>query len=181
MENIRSEIKQDKQKKYRNAQSKKGLVRYELQIKSESKTIIEDLVRDAADEYIEPYSERQRMAKARVQVFDEITNNIKHEFFALKDQIKALKGEIAAISPSFFKADLTDQAPIPEAIRALPNDPEQLKPLLAKFYRQLRQAIASGQEHKQKSDRFEQYYTIHRDEIDRLKQKLSKHEVVLED
>ena len=48
------------------------------------------MVKAAADEYIEPYSEKQRMAKARVQIFDEITEDIRHEFFTLKNQVAAL-------------------------------------------------------------------------------------------
>ena len=146
------------QKKYRQHQSHKGLARFELQVSAESKVIFEDMVKAAAEEYIEPHGERQRMAKARIRIFDEITKDIKHEFFTLKDQIKALKDEITALSPSFFKSDETQSIPLPEAIRALPDDPKRLKALLARTYKEAQQARLAAREYKRKAEQYESLY-----------------------
>ena len=160
------------QKKYRQHQSYKGLVRFELQVNAESKTIFEDMVKAAAEEYIEPHGERQRMAKARIRIFDEITKDIKHEFFILKDQIKALKDEITALSPSFFKSDETQSIPLPEAIRALPDDPDRLKALLAKTYKEAQQARLAAIEYKRRAEQFEKLYEAATNYNDKLTSQL---------
>ena len=73
MKNIRTRKHPHSQRKYRKSQSDKGLVRFELQISAKSKACFEAMVKVAADEYKDPFSERRRMAKARIQVFNEIT------------------------------------------------------------------------------------------------------------
>ncbi len=92
----------NRQQKYRQAHASMELVRYELQVNAESKARFENLVRAVADEYESPWDERQRMAKARCQVFDEITQDVVHEFAGLQVHIDSLKAEIKALSPSFF-------------------------------------------------------------------------------
>lgn len=61
------------QEKYRSKQAQKGFVRYELQVPTEAKERFEELVSEVAEEYVEPYDKRQRLAKARAQVFEELT------------------------------------------------------------------------------------------------------------
>ena len=82
-----------------------------------------------------PGTPRRRIAKARAQVFDEITHDVTHEFFVLKDQIQALQAEIKALSPAFFKTVASSTTLLPEAIRALPDDAESIKTHLAKMHR----------------------------------------------
>lgn len=76
----------DKQKKYRRTRRSKGITRFELQVNAESKTRFEKLVESAADEFQKPWDKRQRMAQARAQIFDEITDGICHDFFALQNR-----------------------------------------------------------------------------------------------
>lgn len=146
------------QKKYRKAQQKKGMVRYEIQISEESKSRFERAVSAVANEYTLPYSEKIRKAKARAQVFEEMTQGITHEFQALNEKINALKAEIQALSPSFFITDLTNNTPLPEAINTLPNDPKQLKQLLSKIYLESQQVKLSCAEYKRQADQFEKLY-----------------------
>ena len=130
MEKIRSK-RPSAQRKYRDSQKHKGLVRYELQISRESKERFESLVETAANEYDESWNLRHRMAKARSDIFDEITQGITRDFYALKNQINVLKAEIKALSPSFFKKMLPENSPLPQSIQSLPDDPVQLKKILA--------------------------------------------------
>lgn len=122
------------QEKYRQQQSQKGLVRYEIQVSREAKARFEAAVTARADEYPAPYSERARKAKARSELFEEITQDVVHEFFALKERIQALEQEIQALAPKYFKTPSHGMPPIPQAIASLPNDPEHLKALLAKSH-----------------------------------------------
>jgi len=180
MEKIRSEIRQRKQKKYRRAQFSKGLVRYELQVHSESKDLFEEIVQTVADEMVEPTDERRRMAKARIRVFDEVMQGITHEFFTLKDQIKALQDEITALSPSFFKVDATDQPPLPNAVRALPDDPDYLKKLVTQFFQNAQAAIQTGKEHERRAKQYLELYEASQAENTRLRSLLSKHDISIE-
>ena len=166
----------DAQQKYRQAQANKGLVRYELQISAESKAKFESLVNAAADEYDYPWNQRQRMAKARVQIFDEITQGVLHDFQALQNQIIALKEEVAALSPTFFKSNTPDQTPLPHAIESLPDDPSKLKRLLANFYKTAKQAMTAGQEHKRRAKQFEELYNVSSSYVDELKELLDEKE-----
>ena len=127
-------IKVNHQKKYRARQAGKGLVRFELQLPQELKIKFDELVAAVADELPTPFSKRRRLAKARIQVFEEITKDIRHEFFHLKDQIEGLKHEIEALSPSFFNLKTNATIPLPHSISALPDEPKQLKQLLAKLH-----------------------------------------------
>ena len=146
------------QKKYRRAQKNKGLVRFELQVSAESKSRFDTLVREAAEEYPAPWDPRRRLAKARAHVFDEITQNISHEFFTLKDQIQALKAEIKALSPQFFKTSGTDKTPLPEAIRALPDDPKKLKTVLASIYQEAQYAKQETLKYQRLAEQYEELY-----------------------
>lgn len=162
------------QKKYRTSQSNKGLIRYELQVKERSKAQFETLVAAAAEEYSEPWSPRQRRAKARVQIFDDITQGITHDFTALQRQIRALKEEVAALSPTFFKSDAKDSTPLPEAIRALPDDTRQLKTLLARTYREAQQDKLDTKKYKRLSEQYRELYEVATNYNDELKSRLQK-------
>ncbi len=174
MEIIRPKIPPNPQKKYRHTQARKGLVRYELQIPREAKAHFEALVKAAADEYSEPFSERQRKAKARIQIFQEITQGITHEFFTLKEQIEALKAQVAALSPSFFKNKVADKTPLPDAIQALPDAPHTLKSLLATLYKENQQLKQEANEYQRQAQQFEKLYnatSAYNDELQAQKQK----------
>jgi len=152
--------KQLAQKKYRQTQQNKGLVRYELQISAEAKARFETLATSAAEEIAAPWDPRRRLAKARAQVFEEITQGVTHEFFALKDQITALQTEIKALSPQFFKQKTSHKTPLPEAIRALPDDPKRLKAHLAQFYQDMQIAQREALKYKRLSAQFEALYDV---------------------
>ena len=160
------------QKKYRQKQEAKGMARFEIQIPVETKAKFDELVEAVAEEYIRPHSKRQRIALARIQVFEEITKNITHEFFELKDKIISLKEEIKALSPNFFKTKI-DSTPLPEAINTLPDDPKQLKQLLAKLYQGLQAAKLSATEQKRRAKQFEALYSTASDYNDKLRTKLN--------
>ncbi len=181
MEKLRTKPSQNKHKMYRTSQRKKGLVRYELQVDVQAKARFEELVQAAADEFEAPWDIRRRMAKARALVFDEVTSGVTHDFFALKEQIEALKEEIKILSPSFFKSDLSLKTPLPEAIRNLPDDSQQLKSLLAKLYTESQHAKLQATEYKRKADQFESLYNASSDYNDELKRKLEENEILVSD
>ena len=160
------------QKKYRQKQQDKGLTRFEIQIPTKIKEQFDALVEAAAEEYVKPFSKKKRAALARIQVFDEITQNIRHDFFEMKDKILSLKEEIKALSPNFFKMKI-DSTPLPEAISALPNDATKLKPLLAKLYKGLQEAKSIAAEEKRRAKQFEALYNAANDYNDKLKTKLN--------
>ena len=170
-------IKPNKNKRYRRSQRDKGLVRYEIQIPETAKNSFEKMVRAVADEYVEPYNERGRLAKARIQIFNEITQGVMHEFFTLKDQIQLLKEQIAALSPSFFKTIRPDSVPIPDAINALPDDPKQLKAALAKTYREAQQAKYAAAEYKQKLGQISELYELSDAQNEELRKKLKINDI----
>tara|TARA_B100001964_G_C13809437_1_gene412343 strand:- start:111 stop:341 length:231 start_codon:yes stop_codon:yes gene_type:complete len=58
------------------------------------------------------------MAKARSQIFEEITKKTVHQFFTLTDEIENLRKEIAVLAPSIFEKNSTEA--IPSSIAALP-------------------------------------------------------------
>lgn len=157
------------QKKYRKRQSSKGLIRYELQVRETSKLRFEQLVEAAAEEFVEPEGLRQRMAKARAQVFDEITKGVCHEFFTLKDQIKALREEITALSPSFFfEPNQVKNTPLPTAVAVLPDDPIALKTLVANLHRQLQSALQTAKEYERRAKQYLELYEASSRERERL-------------
>lgn len=174
-------VKPNWQNKYRKAQHTKGLVRYELQVNVESKARFEELVEAASEEYAQPFDKRQRMAKARASLFDEVTRNVLHEFFELKDKIKRLRDEIKALSPTFFKTDEFDNVPLPESISALPDSPEKLKNLLARLYRESQRDKNSAMESKRKADQYLSLYETMSDYNDVLKKSLQENEIEVSD
>ena len=165
--------KKFRQTKYRHSQTEKGLVRFELQVSSDTKAKFDELVAVAADEIALPDYTRQRIAKARAQVFDEITGGINHEFFVLKDKLKALQDEITALSPDLTKTPVSENTPIPQAVSALPDDPKRLKQLLAYYYQQALNANRLAKSYKEDSDRYLDLYEVATNYNDQLMQKKS--------
>ena len=157
------------QKDYRKKQANKGLVRYELQIPYEVKAKIERLVAEISDEYDKPYAKRRRLALARAQLFTELTADTQHEFTQLKAQIAALRDEIAAIAPSFFIKKDSQEVPLPNAIAQLPDDPHDLKQLIAKFYHQYTAADKAMKDYKAQAEQYFKLYNALNDENDRLR------------
>lgn len=174
MDNIEPTRKHIAQKKYRKVQSHKGLVRFEIQVSEKTKARFDEMVKAAAEEIAQPWDPRQRLAKARQKVFDDMTQGTAHEFFALKDQIQALKAEIEAISPRFFHTPDLDKVPLPESIKALPDDPNQLKALLAKSHREAQQAIMSARRYKDLAEQQEKLYQTASDYNDVLQRRLDE-------
>ena len=72
------------------------MARYEIQVPRKLKDTIEEIASEVAEEYATPRSIRQRMCKARAEVLEKATQNIRHEFFELKDRIRELKQQIEA-------------------------------------------------------------------------------------
>lgn len=161
------------QKKYRKKQANSGLVRYEIQVHNKTKQQFEQLVEVAAEEIPSPWSLRQRMAKARTRLFDEISKGVLHDFFELKEKIRGLRAEIAALAPTYFKSVDANEVPLPEAITALPDDPKKLKKLLAITHAETQQAKLNESESKRIADQYEALYNAQTTENERLKQHLS--------
>ena len=160
----------DAQQHYRKNQANKGLVRYELQIPESVKVKIETLVAAIADEYDTPYDKRRRLARARAQLFTELTSDTQHDFIQLKAQIAALKEELATVAPAFFIKKDTETTPLSHAIAELPNDnPEALKQLIAKFYREAQKATQELKTYKERANNYYQLYEALTDENDRLR------------
>jgi len=148
----------NKQKKYRQRQSQQGLVRFELQINAEAKARFEQLVEAVAEEYETPWDKRQRLALARNKVFNQIIEGTVHEFRFLKQQIDELKQEIAALSPTFFTSTGSTPTPLPEGIRSLPDDPAQLKSIIATLHHDCQHSQQTAQKYQHAAEQFEKLY-----------------------
>ncbi len=158
------------QSKYRNRRSNDGFVRYELQVKKETKDLFEAMASAAADEIAEPWDKRRRLAAARAQLLDELLEGISHEFYTLKDQIRAMKDEIDALTPSFETSDGRNVA-MPMVIHELPDDPKKLKQLLANCYHQQEKIKIKLKENQRVTDQYQALYEASSAENDRLRSK----------
>ena len=156
------------QSKYRNKRSNDGFVRYELQVKKETKALFEAMATAAADEIAQPWDKRRRLAAARAQLLDELLGGISHEFYTLKDQIRAMRDEIDALTPSLEGCDGKNVA-IPTVIHELPNDPKLLKQLLANSYHQQLNLKREKQKFEQAADRYHALFEATNQENERLK------------
>src|SRR3990167_8307658 len=112
------------------------------------------------------------MALARAHVFDEITEQVRHDFTQLKEEIQALKEEVKALSPTFFKIDYTSKTPLPTAIHSLPDDPEKLKKLLADLYQQTQASTQTAREYERRAKQYLELYEITANENERLTNQL---------
>lgn len=168
--------RENAQKKYRLNQSKRGLIRFELQVSKKSKRRFDEMVEAVADEYNQPWDKRRRIALARAEVFDEITRGSIHEFTELKQQISSQKEEISALAPSFFYEKNMPVA-LPSAIQSLPDDPDHLKALLAKMYQEAQTAKLQAREQKRKADQFEKLYNVQYEENEKIQAQLKEEEI----
>ncbi len=147
-----------------------GLERIEFYIRASYKTQFEALAETVAEELIEPYDPRQRLRLAKTRLFEEMMQTVTHEFFALKERITALEAEVAALSPTYFKA--TDKIPLPEAIRCLPDDPQSLKNILTKLYQETQQLTRDKQEHKRRAEQYLKLYEVVSEQNVKLEQEI---------
>ena len=173
MEEILNKIKTERQrkyqKKYRQRQHDKQLVRLELQLEAQYKQRFDELVAAKAKDYPYDIHQQRCIALARRQVLQEALANTETSFISLRDQIEALKIEIRALSPSFFKTDHEKTLPLPEAIKALPDNPQQLKVLLAKFHREIAKENRTIHKLEENEKRYRELYEAQYNENERLK------------
>lgn len=160
-------------KKYRSKMDNDGFERLEFYIRTNYKAQFEALAQATADELVEPFDARQRVRLAKTRLFEEMMQKTTHEFFTLKDRIKVLEEEVAALAPAFFKT--TDKTPLPEAIRALPNEPDTLKAILAKVYQEAQQAKLDKREYKRRAEQYLKLYEVVSEQNVKLEQQLNQH------
>lgn len=147
-----------KQEKYKKNQRDKGMQRLEISLPKELKTNFERMAEAISDEYAEPDDRRQRLAKAKVQLIEELTKNINHEFFVLKDEIAKLESMVNFLSPTFdeHKGD----TPLPYSIENLNNDPTFLKGIIANLYKEKSTYQLQAKEYKRRSEQFLELYEL---------------------
>jgi hypothetical protein len=119
-------------------------------------------------------TKRWAVQQARAEVFEKITQGTLIEFIGLKSEIKALQDEINVLAPKFFFYQHQTTTPIPSAIKALPDDPQHLKILLAKLFSEGQQAKRQAVKYKRRADQYENLYTVSSDYADELKRQLKK-------
>ena len=169
MPNTDIKLSAEYQNDYRKKQKRNGMTRYEIQIPETLKNQIEQIAHESAQEMVVPRSYKQRMAKARIQVLKESTQGVRHEFFELKDRIKALQQQITALSPSFFESEVDDKAPLPDAINALPDESLKLKQIIASIYKVSQVAKTQAIESERQAKQYQKLYNMADAENDRLK------------
>lgn len=161
-------IQPNAQKIYRENQKERGLVRYEIQVSAKSKEKFEEVVNAVSEEYVKPYDKRKRLAKARAQVFDDLTNDITHEFFELKDRLKKQAETIKALSPTFKTNDIGELI-VPDTVKKLPDDPEKLKLLITKLYTETNTLKTELENVKRVSEQYRALYETVSNENERIK------------
>lgn len=160
---------------YREAQQARGLVRIEFQVKPEVKARFEEAAAVEAETYTEPWDHRRRLTKARTALFEKLAAGTLHQFEQLKEENESLKAQITALSPSFFKS--THQStPLPNAITALPNDPAQLKRILAALFQESQKAKRDLLEWKGRANQYCELYETSSNQNDELRQKIKAYE-----
>ena len=145
------------QQKYRRAQTRKGFIRFELQVREETKKRFDQMVHTRAQELPSPWDPRARLAKARALLFDELTQQVAPRFENLIDEITQLKAEIEALSPQ-FNAQNTANTAIPRPIAALEDNPQTLKQLLSQLYQENQTLKTQLNQCRRLSSQYEQLY-----------------------
>ncbi len=163
--------RESSQEKYRKKRLDQGFVRFEIQVRAQSKQRFEEMASVLAEEYDAPWDPRQRKAMARADVFDEVTKGVTNEFFALKATVSALKQEVRALAPNFFVSG-NNRTPLPSAIDSLPDNPKELKLILAKIYREAQSAKRESKESVRKANQFERLYNTSYEENEALLKKI---------
>ena len=131
----------DRRKKYRLKQISEGKERIEFWVNQKTKELFDQMVTKIADELMNPYSERDRRAKAKTILFDQLVNGVWPKFIHMREEIEGLKEELKATAPAFFDLDkIYNDTPLPHTINQLPDDPKKLKILLSKTFIQAQEA-----------------------------------------
>ena len=172
-EQIKNHRKQQAEEKYRQSQKNKGVVRYQFQATQQSKEKFEQMATAIAAETAQPYDLRQRLAQARTQLFDDITQHTVHEFTVLTDKIATLTAEVQALSP-VFNPHSTTERPLPQTIADLPNDPKQLKVLLANLYQETQQAKQQVAKYQQQAQQYQDLYNTSENYNEQLKAQIEQ-------
>lgn len=141
----------DYQKTYREGLNKNGLVRYEVQISNETKQTLESLAKSISKEFAST-SEPTRMKLAKMRMFDEFANDIKHEFFELRDRIAKQEKMIEALSPTFYIK--TGERPIPKSVENLTDDPKELKKIIAELHSERASLKIQREEYQRRSEQY---------------------------
>jgi hypothetical protein len=165
--------KPDYQKKYHLSKIEQGLSRIEFFVNSKTKETFETIFKVMAEEYMHPYSEKARQSKAKTALFDQLIRGIEPRFFHMKEQIEGLQAELKAVSPAFFDLkSLSNDTPLPHTIAQLPDDPEQLKALLAHTQIQAQKAEKEARHYKHLYHQQQALATAATDYVSKLKGKL---------
>lgn len=167
-------------RKHRKKQVDQGLVRLEFQIDKGLKARFEQMVEELADEYPEPYDERRRKAKARRELFEKGISQQSVQFAGCEARIEALKSELAAVSPKFFKSADDRTIALPESIAVLPDNPLQLKRLLTKEYQRAQQAEIEAREQKRRAEQYQALYDVANEYNERLQKELGENRELLD-
>ena len=148
----------DKRQKYNKNQQDKGFSRLEISIPNKLKQEFEAMAEAISEEFIEPEDRRQRLAKAKVQLIEELTKNINHEFFTLKEKIAKLESMVEFLSPS-FEAHKGDH-PLPSFVENLSDDPVLLKGIIANLHKDKCTYQLQAKEYKRRSEQYLKLYEL---------------------
>ena len=141
-----------KRKKYKKNQKDRGISRLEISLPEKLKSEFEEMAQAVSNEFVEPQDRRQRLAKAKVQLMEELTQNINHEFFVLKDKISNLEAMVEFLSPTFNIENNT--TPLPSFISNLKNEPTLLKGIIADLFKEKTTFEAQAKEYKRRSEQY---------------------------
>ncbi len=158
-------------KKSRQRQQAQGVSRIEILLDADYRALFDRLVEAKSQDFPVDLDQRRLLAKSKTAVFKEALTQTKTSFLTLTEQIARLKAEILALSPTFFKSDQDKQYPLPEAIAALPADPETLKPLLAQYYKASLVAQRQTKEAERLAKQYRELYETVDQENQRLREK----------
>ena len=157
---MRQTQRKSRNQTYRQAQQARGFVRIEFQVKPEVKAKFEEAANVEAEKYAAVESDpRRRLTKARTVLFEKLANGTLHQFEQLKEENDSLKAQIATLSPSFFKPT-HQNTPLPNAIIALPDDPTQLKRILAALFQESQKAKNQTIEWKRRAKQYCDLYQL---------------------
>lgn len=141
-----------KRQKYKKNQIDRGIKRLEISIPQHLKDEFEAMALAVSEEFVEPNDRRQRLAKAKIQLIEELTQNINHDFFVLKDKISKLEAMVEFLSPNFEMSE--SHTPLPSFITKLSDDPALLKGIIANLYKEKTTLQVLATEYKRRSEQY---------------------------
>lgn len=164
------------QKTYRLSQTAKGLARIEFFVNEATKSKFEELVKAIADEYMHPFNEKARRSKAKTALFEQLIRGVEPKFTHLQEQIEGLEAELKAVSPAFFDLKrVSMNTPLPHTINQLPDDPQQLKALLAQTHIKAQKGEKEAREYKRLYQQQQELATAATDYVSLLKGRLKSY------